>query len=159
MVVPDLGTQMQPTYSHEAETYRQKIQAFLAEHLPANWSGLGALNQPERQRFVEEWRALLAENRLLAVSWPEEYGGAGLSEIERIVLAEEFAKAGVPEGNENDGFSITMVGNAIIQCGSEEQKRHFLPRIISGEDRWCQGYSEPNSGSDLANLGTRAVLR
>ena len=97
MVVPDLGTQMQPTYNHEAETYRQKIQAFLAEHLPANWSGLGALDQPERQRFVEEWRALLAENRLLAVSWPEEYGGAGLSEIERIILAEEFAKAGVPE--------------------------------------------------------------
>ena len=60
------------------------------------------------------------------MSWPEEYGGAGLSEIERIVLAEEFAKAGVPEGNQNDGFSITMVGNAIIQCGSEEQKRKFL---------------------------------
>ena len=85
---------MQPTYSQEAETYRQKIQAFLGEHLPDNWTGLGALDQQARHRFVEEWRTLLAENRLLAVSWPEEYGGAGLSEIERIVLAEEFAKAG-----------------------------------------------------------------
>ncbi len=149
---------MRPSYNEEAESYRQKIQAFLGEHLPPNWSGLGALDENSRDTFIDEWRSLLAENKLLAVSWPEEYGGAGLSEVERIVLAEEFAKAGVPEGNENDGFSITMVGNAIIQCGTEEQKRQFLPRIISGEDRWCQGYSEPDSGSDLANLGTRAVL-
>ena len=149
---------MRPSYNEEAESYRQKIQAFLGEHLPPNWSGLGALDENSRDTFIDEWRALLAENKLLAVSWPEEYGGAGLREVERIVLAEEFAKAGVPEGNENDGFSITMVGNAIIQCGTEEQKRQFLPRIISGEDRWCQGYSEPDSGSDLANLRARAVL-
>ena len=91
---------MRPTYSEEAETYRQKIQGFLGEHLPANWTGIGALDDDSRETFIEEWRALLAENKLLAVSWPEEYGGAGLSEVERIVLAEEFAKAGVPEGNE-----------------------------------------------------------
>lgn len=149
---------MDPTYSDEAEDYREKIQAFLGEHLPANWRGIGQLADEEREAFIEEWRALLAENHLLAVSWPTEYGGAGLSEVERVVLAEEFTKAGVPQGNDNDGFSITMVGNAIIECGTEEQKRYFLPRIISGEDRWCQGYSEPDSGSDLANLGTRATL-
>ena len=142
---------MRPTYSEEAETYRQKIQGFLGEHLPANWTGIGALDDDSRETFIEEWRALLAENKLLAVSWPEEYGGAGLSEVERIVLAEEFAKAGVPEGNENDAFSITMVGNAIIECGSEEQKRKFLPRIISGEDRWCQGYSCLLYTSDAAD--------
>ena len=72
---------MYPSYSEEAETYRQKVQAFLSEHLPANWSGLGALGETERDVFIEEWRSLLAENRLLAVSWPEEYGGAGLSEV------------------------------------------------------------------------------
>ena len=149
---------MDPTYTDEAEDYREKIQAFLAEHLPENWGGMGRLSEEASETFVEEWRALLAENQLLAVSWPVEYGGAGLSEVERIVLAEEFAKAGVPTGGDNDGFSITMVGNAIIECGTEEQKRHFLPKIISGEHRWCQGYSEPDSGSDLANLGTRAVL-
>ena len=149
---------MDPTYTDEAEDYREKIQAFLAEHLPENWGGMGRLSEEASETFVEEWRALLAENQLLAVSWPVEYGGAGLSEVERIVLAEEFAKAGVPTGGNNDGFSITMVGNAIIECGTEEQKRHFLPKIISGEHRWCQGYSEPDSGSDLANLGTRAVL-
>ena len=87
----------------------------MGEHLPANWTGIGALDDDSRETFIEEWRALLAENKLLAVSWPEEYGGAGLSEVERIVLAEEFAKAGVPEGNENDAFSITMVGNAIMK--------------------------------------------
>jgi alkylation response protein AidB-like acyl-CoA dehydrogenase len=147
-----------PTYDGDAESYRDTIRAFLAEHLPAGWQGIGALGEEEREQFIADWRALLADHHLLAVSWPKEYGGAGLSEVERIVLAEEFARAGVPEGSENDGFSITMVGNAIIECGTEEQKRHFLPRIISGEDVWCQGYSEPDAGSDLANLGTRAVL-
>ena len=149
---------MQPTYSAEAEQYREKIQGFLAEHLPADWSGTGALTPDERAAFIETWRQLLVDNELLAVSWPTEYGGAGLTHIERVVLNEEFTKAGVPTGGENDGFSITMVGNTIINCGSEDQKRHFLPRIISGEDRWCQGYSEPDAGSDLANLGTRAEL-
>ncbi|MDE0320954.1 MAG: acyl-CoA dehydrogenase family protein, partial [Acidimicrobiaceae bacterium] len=124
---------MDPTYTDEADDYREKIQAFLAEHLPANWGGMGSLDEEARDQFVEEWRALLSENQLLAVSWPVEYGGAGLSEVERVVMAEEFAKAGVPVGGDNDGFSITMVGNAIIECGTEEQKRHFLPKIISGE--------------------------
>jgi alkylation response protein AidB-like acyl-CoA dehydrogenase len=147
-----------PTYSDEAQSYREKIQAFLAEHLPSGWKGTGALDEEARERFVAEWRALLADHQLLAVSWPREYGGAGLTEIERIVLAEEFTKAGVPQGGDNDLFSMTLVGNSIIACGTEEQKRSFLPKIISGEHRWCQGYSEPDSGSDLANLGTRAVL-
>lgn len=149
---------MDPTYGPEAEQYRQKIQAFLAEHLPSDWRGMGALSADERRTFVEEWRALLSDNQMLAVSWPTIYGGAGLSEVERVVLAEEFVRAGVPAGGDNDNFSITMVGNAIIACGTEEQKKHFLPRIINGEHRWCQGYSEPDSGSDLANLGTKAVL-
>ena len=87
-----------------------------------------------------------------------EYGGAGLSALESVIMAEEFQRAGVPTGGSNDAFSIQMVGNTIIQWGTEEQKRHFLPRIISGEDVWCQGYSEPNAGSDLGNLGCRAGL-
>ena len=82
---------MDPTYSPEADTYRQKIQAFLSEHLPTDWKGIGALNGDARETFVDEWRSLLAENNLLAVSWPTEYGGAGLSEVERIVLASLIA--------------------------------------------------------------------
>jgi alkylation response protein AidB-like acyl-CoA dehydrogenase len=74
------------------------------------------------------------------------------------VVAEELAKAGVPAGNDNDIFSIGMIGHTLIEWGTEEQKAHFLPRILDGSDVWCQGYSEPNSGSDLASLATRAVL-
>ena len=147
---------MDATYPPEAEAYREKVHAFLAEHLPADWKGIGALDGPAAERFTEEWRKVLYENGYLAVSWPVEYGGAGLSPLEQVVLAEELAKAGVPTGNANDVFGIQMVGNTIIQWGTDEQKQHFLPRILSGEDRWCQGYSEPNAGSDLGNLGCRA---
>ena len=75
-----------------------------------------------------------------------------------MILAEEFERAGVPSGIVNDVFSIGMIGNTLLDWGTDEQKRHFIPRILSGEDRWCQGYSEPGAGSDLGNLGTRAVL-
>src|SRR5437588_4415281 len=147
---------MDVRYPPEAEAYREKVQAFLAEHLPTGWRGIGALERDEMQRFREEWRQVLYEHGYLGVSWPKEYGGAGLSPVEQVVLAEEFARAGVPTGVVNDVFGIQMVGNTIIEWGTEEQKRRFLPRILSGEDRWCQGYSEPNAGSDLGNLGCRA---
>lgn len=149
---------MNAHYSPEAQAYREKVQAFLAEHLPAGWSGIGALEGPEREAFIAEWRRLLYENDYLAVGWPVEYGGAGLSPMEQVVIAEEFARAGVPTGTSNDIFGIQMVGNTLLQWGTEEQRSHFLPRILSGEDKWCQGYSEPNAGSDLANLGCRAEL-
>ncbi len=149
---------MQPTYSPEAAVFREKIQAFLAEHLPADWQGIGALPADAAAEFTKQWRDILRDNTLLAASWPTEYGGAGLSQLEGVIMAEEFAKAGVPTGGANDAFSIQMVGNTIIQWGTEEQKKHFLPRIISGEDLWCQGYSEPNAGSDLGNLGCKAEL-
>ena len=149
---------MDPTYSIEAESYREKIGAFLNEHLPSNWNGLGALSEDQREGFVAEWRQLLGEHGLVAPAWPKAYGGGGLSAIERVILHEEFARAGVPVGGPNDGFGIGMLGPTLMVFGTEDQKRHYLPRILSGEDRWCQGYSEPGSGSDLASLGTRAVL-
>jgi alkylation response protein AidB-like acyl-CoA dehydrogenase len=147
---------MDPTYSVDAEAYRETVRAFLAEHLPDGWRGVGGLPRDDVQSFMDEWRTVLAEHRLLAPAWPEEYGGGGLTPLEQVILAEEFFGAGVPMGGFNDAFSISMVGNTILMWGTEEQKAHFLPRIISGEDVWCQGYSEPNAGSDLANLGTRA---
>ncbi|MEA3077075.1 MAG: hypothetical protein QOF60_1983 [Actinomycetota bacterium] len=149
---------MDVRYPPEAETYREKVQAFLAEKLPADWKGIGALGHEAAERFTAEWRNVLYENGYLAVSWPKEYGGQALSPLEQVVLAEEFARAGVPQGGFNDVFGIQMVGNTIIQWGTEEQKRHFLPRILSGADKWCQGYSEPNAGSDLGNLGCKAEL-
>ncbi len=149
---------MDPTYSAEAEEFRSRIRAFLEQNLPAGWRGIGALPTDEIRDFVADWRQKLAANGLLAPSWPTEYGGGGLSELESVILAEEFQKAGVPVGGDNDAFSISMVGNTILHWGTEEQKAHFLPRIISGEDVWCQGYSEPDAGSDLGGLGCRAVL-
>ena len=149
---------MDPTYSDEAEAYREKMQAFLAEHLPADWQGIGAMDRADVPEFVAKWRNILADRKLLAASWPSEYGGGGLSELEQVVMAEEFQKAGVPTNGANDVFGIVMVGNTLLHWGNEEQKAHFLPRIISGEYRFCQGYSEPGAGSDLAALGCRAHL-
>ncbi len=149
---------MQPTYSADAEAYRQKVQAFLAEKLPSNWGGMGALEGEAITDFVAEWRGTLYEAGYLAPGWPVEYGGAGLTATEQVILAEEFAKAGVPTGGPNDVFGIQMLGNTLLLMGTEEQKQHYLPRILSGEDTWCQGYSEPNAGSDLGNVGLRAVL-
>ena len=149
---------MDLTYPPEAEQYREKIQAFLAEHLPSEWKGVGGLTADERRRFTDEWAQVLMVNGLRAPSWPKEYGGAGLSLIEQVVLAEEFTSAGVPQGWVNDTFGIGMLGPTLMQWGTEEQKASFLPKVISGEHKWCQGYSEPGAGSDLGNIGTRAVL-
>ncbi|MEE9417480.1 MAG: acyl-CoA dehydrogenase family protein [Acidimicrobiales bacterium] len=149
---------MDPTYPAEAEAFREKTQAFLAEHLPADWKGYGALDEAALPQFMSEWRQTLSDNRLLAPSWPTEYGGGGLTELEQVILAEEFMKAGAPTGGSNDTFSISMVGNTILQWGTDEQKAHFLPRIIAGDDVFCQGYSEPNAGSDLAGLMCKAEL-
>jgi alkylation response protein AidB-like acyl-CoA dehydrogenase len=140
----------------EAEAFREKVQAFLAEHLPTGWKGMGSLPPEQTRKFAEEWRGTLRDNGYLALSWPREYGGPGLSDLETVILAEEFTKAGVPMGGANDIFGIQMLGNTLIRWGTEEQKHHFLPRILSGEDVWCQGYSEPDAGSDLASLGCRA---
>ncbi|MEM7276112.1 MAG: acyl-CoA dehydrogenase family protein, partial [Actinomycetota bacterium] len=149
---------MDPTYPPESEQYREKIVAFLDEHLPSNWAGIGALTGEARTRFHNEWRETLRDNRLLAPNWPAEFGGGGLTHIEHVVLNEEFARRGVPTSGPNDAFSIGMVGNTILAWGTDEQKAELIPRILSGEDLWCQGYSEPNAGSDLANLGCKADL-
>ena len=149
---------MDPKYSEEAEAYREKMVAFLGEHLPADWNGMGALTPAQLETFTAEWRSILSANSLLAPAWPAEYGGGGLSALEQVIMAEEFLKAGVPTGGGNDVFSIQMVGNTILNWGSDEMKAEFLPKIISGEYVFCQGYSEPDAGSDLANLGCKAIL-
>ena len=149
---------MHPAYPPEAAVYRTKVQAFLAEKLPKNWGGTGQLEGEELEQFVTQWRAILATAGYLAPNWPVEYGGAGLTALEQVILAEEFARAGVPSGAPNDVFSIQMLGNTLLRWGTEEQKKHYLPRILAGDDVWCQGYSEPNAGSDLSNVGLKAEL-
>ena len=149
---------MQPTYNAEAQSFREKVQAFLAEKLPADWQGIGRVTNDEVMDWTLAWRKVLYENGMLAPGWPKEYGGGGLSALEQVIIGEEFARAGVPTGGPNDVFGIQMLGNTLLQWGTEEQKRHYLPRILSKDDTWCQGYSEPNAGSDLGSLGCRAML-
>ena len=149
---------MNPVYPPEAAAYRDKVKTFLAENLPAGWGGIGQLDGAELEAFVTQWRATLHAAGYLAPNWPAEYGGGGLSALEQVILAEEFARAGAPMGGPNDVFGIQMLGNTILRWGTEEQKKHYLPRILSGEDTWCQGYSEPNAGSDLSNLGLKGQL-
>jgi alkylation response protein AidB-like acyl-CoA dehydrogenase len=145
-------------YPVEAEAFRSTVQTFLAQNLPDGWGGIGRLEGLELEEFATQWRKVLFEHGYLAPNWPKAYGGGGMSAMEQVILAEEFTKAGVPGGTANDVFGIQMLGNTLLQWGTEEQKQHYLPRILSGDDKWCQGYSEPNAGSDLGNIGTRAVL-
>jgi len=146
-----------PRPSPAAEGFRARVRSFLAEHLPADWPGIGALPPDEAEEFVARWRRTLHEHGFLGLAWPREYGGGGMTKLEQVVLVEECAKAKVPLGPASDTVTVKMVGNTLLSWGSEEQKLRFLPRILSGEDVWCQGFSEPNAGSDLAGLSTRAT--
>ncbi len=102
------------------------------------------------------WIDLLRQHRWLCLNWPEEVGGRGLSGLEAAAVNAEFSRAGLVRPNL--GMGENLVGPAIIVHGSDDQKAHFLPRILTGEDRYCQGFSEPSAGSDLANVQTRGIL-
>jgi len=147
------------SYPAEAESFRAEVRTVLAEELPPGWPGVGAIaGRQDAERFAAQWRQTLYRRGLLGITWPPEYGGRGLSRLHQVVLMEELARAGVPFGEHTDLFGIKMLGSTLLRWGTPEQKRRFLPRILSGEDRWCQGFSEPGAGSDLASLATRATL-
>ena len=140
------------------DALRARVQTFLHDNMPKGFGGVGTLEGEAATAFVERWRQTLFEHGYLGLTWPEEYGGAALSQHESVIVAEEFTRAGVPTGGRNDGFGIRLLGNTLLRWGTDAQKAHYLPRILSGADTWCQGYSEPDAGSDLGNVGTRAVL-
>ncbi|MEX2625314.1 MAG: acyl-CoA dehydrogenase family protein [Ilumatobacteraceae bacterium] len=153
---------MDLTYPPEAEEFRTEIRAWLRDNLPEGWidadgrpTGL-EMSDEERTRFNAEWPAKLFEGGWICATWPAEYGGKGLTTMQGVVLAEEFARAKAPM--RGDFFGDTLVGPTLLQWGTEEQKQEFLPGILQGKTRWCQGFSEPNSGSDLASVKTSAVL-
>jgi alkylation response protein AidB-like acyl-CoA dehydrogenase len=148
---------MDLSYPPEAEEFRKEIRAWLEENLPDGWFDEGFEMTPEeKKKFNEEWTAKLYAGGWICASWPKEYGGKGLTTMQNVVLAEEFARARAPM--RADFFGDTLVGPTILQHGTEEQKKYFLPKIMKGEMAWCQGFSEPDSGSDLASLKTTAVL-
>jgi len=148
---------MELSYPPDAEAFRVEIKRWLHENLPAGWFEPNFEMDPEqRTRFNAEWPARLFAGGWICSTWPVEYGGKGLSVMQGVVLSEEFANAKAPL--RADFFGDTLVGPTILQWGTEEQKLAFLPKILNGSMSWCQGFSEPNSGSDLASLKTSAVL-
>ena len=148
---------MDLSYPPEAEAFRGEIRAWLEENLPEGWFDDGfSMTSEERSDFNKQWTEKLYQGGWICASWPAEYGGKGLSTLQSVVLNEEFARVGAPL--RADFFGDTLVGPTILQWGTDDQKRRFLPGILRGETAWCQGFSEPNSGSDLASLQTKAVL-
>ncbi|MFZ0665358.1 MAG: acyl-CoA dehydrogenase family protein [Acidimicrobiales bacterium] len=148
---------MDLTYPPEAEKFRGEIRTWLDENLPEGWGTDGfSMTPEERKEFNSQWVKKLHAGGWICASWPKEYGGKGLSLMEQVVLNEEFAKAKAPL--RADFFGDTLVGPTILQWGTEEQKQKFIPRILDGSISWCQGFSEPDAGSDLASLKTHAEL-
>ncbi len=148
---------MDLAYTPEAEAFRVEIRDWLTSNLPVGWGDPGfEMSAEERKEFNEQWPQKLFGGGWICATWPKEYGGKGLSTLQGVVLAEEFARVKAPM--RADFFGDTLVGPTLLQWGTEEQKKEFLPRILNGSIRWCQGFSEPNSGSDLASLSTAAVL-
>ena len=148
---------MDLSYAPADEAFRTEIRGWLESHLPEGWFEPDfEMTADERKAFNESWPSTLFEGGWVCATWPVEYGGKGLTTMQGVVLAEEFARAKAPL--RADFFGDTLVGPTILQWGTDEQKKEFLPKILNGTMRWCQGFSEPNSGSDLASLKTTAVL-
>ena len=141
----------------EQETFRQTVRAWLKENLPREWKDLGRSDIPrvETYELLRKWQGKLYDAGFIGLTWPKEYGGRGLTFMEELILQEEIALAKAPPILNILG--VGMAGPTIIAYGTEEQKKRYPPKILSCEEIWAQGYSEPNAGSDLASLQTRAV--
>ena len=143
--------------SPEDAAFRREVREFIERELPKNFDppdeeaiGLGVYEG----EWVKDWNRKLAEKGWVAPAWPKEYGGAGMTVMQQFIFNEEMGRARAPQGN---FLAIGVAGPTIILFGNEEQKREHLPPILKGEAIWCQGFSEPGSGSDLASLQTQAV--
>lgn len=149
---------------NDVEAFRTEVRQWLEANAPRSlfgkagevedyWGGRKA--QASAPTDSRRWCELMASRGWTAPTWPTAYGGGGLSRAEARVVGEETTRLGLP--HPLSSFGLTMLGPTLLQFGTEEQKQEHLPRIVRGEIRWCQGYSEPNSGSDLASLATSAV--
>jgi len=147
-------------FSAEDEAFRQEARAWLTDKLEGEFAVVRGRGGPgdEHSLFDERlaWEQALGAAGWTGISWPKEFGGRGLSLTQQVIFYEEYARAEGPGrvGIVNEG----LLGPTIIAFGTDDQKRRFLPPILRGEEIWCQGYSEPNAGSDLANVQTRAEL-
>ena len=136
--------------------FQAEVRAFLAENLPAELQQAGrrATSVFIDKRYSLAWQRILHAKGWVAPSWPVEYGGTGWNEMRRYIFATECIRAGAPS---LAPMGLRMVGPCIMRYGAPAQKAYYLPRLLAGEDYWCQGYSEPGAGSDLASLQLRAI--
>jgi len=145
---------MDLNFAPEDLAFRDTVRAWLAENLPADLQRKVLNHQRLKREDYVRWHRIVHRQGWVAPNWPVEHGGPGWSRVQQHIWEEECARAGTPPILP---FGVNMVAPVIIAFGNEAQKRHYLPRILSCDDWWCQGYSEPGSGSDLASLKTRAV--
>ncbi|WP_315128662.1 acyl-CoA dehydrogenase family protein [Comamonas antarctica] len=141
-------------YKPEDLQFRDEVRQFFKDHLPSELSEKVRKRRHMQREDAVRWHKILAEKGWIAPGWPVKYGGTGWSSMQRHIWAEEYAKAYAPP---TLSFGLNLLAPVLLGFASEEQKQHFLPRIYHAEDWWCQGYSEPGAGSDLASLNTRAV--
>jgi len=145
------------TLTPEQQAFRERTRSWLKANIPAEWKALGSTEvpRPEAFAFLRTWQKKMHEGGLIGATWPREYGGQGLTFVEEMILHEEMALQKAPPMLNILG--VGMAGPTIIAYGTEEQKKRYPEKILTCEEIWCQGYSEPNAGSDLASLQTRAV--
>jgi alkylation response protein AidB-like acyl-CoA dehydrogenase len=141
-------------YSEQEKRFRQEVRAFLDENLPQRLAAKVKLGKRLAKTDIELWHRLLNKQGWLAPNWPAQWGGAEWTAIQSHIYDEEAWQSGAPRAVP---FGVNMLGPVLIRFGSQQQKNHYLPRILNGTDWWCQGYSEPDAGSDLASLKTSAV--
>jgi alkylation response protein AidB-like acyl-CoA dehydrogenase len=143
----------------DQEAFRERVRAWLELNIPRQWvrqaMGTSEVPRPQAYEFLREWQRKLWAAGFIGLTWPTEYGGQGLSFVEEMILHQEMALLKAP--SILNILGVGMAGPTIIAYGTEAQKRRYPAKILSGEEIWCQGYSEPNAGSDLASLQTRAV--
>ncbi len=144
---------MDLNFTAQELAFRDEVRRFLATRLPARIAAKAKHGLRVTRDDMAEWHACLNAQGWLASHWPREYGGTGWTSVERFIFDNECALAGAPR---IVPFGVNMLGPVLIKYGTEAQKRHWLPRMLDGTDWWCQGYSEPGAGSDLASLATRA---
>ncbi len=149
-----------PQPTAEAGSFREEVRTWLAQHLVGDFAPLVGSGGPGREHEQVElrtgWERELAAGGWIGLGWPTEVGGRGASIADQVVFHEEYARAGGPARVNHMGEQLA--GPTIIAYGTQEQKDRFLPGILSGTELWCQGYSEPNAGSDLAGVRTKATL-
>jgi alkylation response protein AidB-like acyl-CoA dehydrogenase len=145
---------MELAYTPEENAFREEVRGFIRGNLPADIQDKVLNGKHMGREDYLRWHRALHERGWVAPNWPVEHGGTGWTPVERHIFEDEAAEAGAPPVIP---FGVTMCGPVVIRFGSDWQKQYFLPRILSGEHVWCQGFSEPGSGSDLASLRTKAV--